>query len=167
MPLTPEQIQKIKRIANPLIRERYVKCFQLPQDIRQAIFNVESANKMNEISRKNNLKLEQAWRASYISGLILLGETNIVDFVKTLRDKCRLSDAQARQLARDINAAIFLPIKDSLKRIHRVSDWPREGESGPQNSPEENQRVVSLKGRETPASQPPVNANNIVNLREK
>jgi len=163
--LTPEQVKQIKKIKDPLTKRRFAVYFQLPENIRRLFFDEKSADKMNAIARKNNLNENQLRWSSYIAGLVLLGETNIVDLVKTLGDKCRLTDEKAKQLARDINSAIFLSVKESLKKIHRVAEWPREGEAGQKTYPADNQRVVSLKEKEAP--QPSVNTNNIVNLKEK
>jgi len=165
--LTPNQIKQLNKIQDPLVKRRYTIYFQLPEDVRRLFFDEKSADQMNQIAKKNNLDVAQLRQASYISGMVLLGETNIVDFVKTLKEKCGLGTEQARQLAREINSAVFLPIKESLKKIHRVSDWPREEEAGKNTQPEDNQRVVSLKERPSQAPQSPVNTNNIVNLKEK
>jgi len=142
----PVQTKKLEGILDPLIKQRYLKYFQLPQDIRQTMFAVETADKIRAIGQKNNLNKDQLWWASYIVGMILLGETNIVDFVKALQEKCHLDEEPARQLARDINQAIFLSAKESLKRIHRVSEWPREKSEA--SEPRLNGNVVDLKGGE-------------------
>ena len=116
---------------------------------------------MNSVAEKNKLTDKQIWSASYIVGMVLLGETNIVDFVKSLMRECKLNEESARQLARDINSAIFLPVKESLKKIHKVPDWPRE--EGSNQRPvitQDNKRVVTLKEKK------PDTPNNLVNLKE-
>jgi hypothetical protein len=110
--------------------------------------------------------------------MILLGEINIVDFVKTLQEKCNLTEESARQLARDINQAIFLPVKESLKKVHQVSEWPREDETtqGQTISPnpstinqKDNERVVNLSEREKkivpPETAEPRIEGNVVDLK--
>lgn len=126
---TPSQIKKLEGILDSLIKQRYLKYFQLPQDLRQLMFDIETADKVRKVGEKNNLNKDQLWWASYTVGMILLGETNIVKFVKTLQEKCGLAEEPARQLARDINQTIFLPVKESLKKIHQVPEWPREEEA--------------------------------------
>ena len=163
--LTPKQIKEIQKIKNPLARQRHLKYSQLPADLQELIFAVKTSDKINLIAEKNKLTVNQTWQVSHITGMILLGETNIVDFVKSLKERCDLSVEQARQLARDINSAIFLPVKESLKEIHHVSEWPREEESNQGASQGNDQRIVSLK--EKGQISPLVNANNIVNLKEK
>ena len=136
MPI-PSLLKKLEGITDPLVKKRYLKYFQLPQDLRQLIFSTETADKIRDVAEeKNNLKKDQLWWTSHTVGMILLGETNIVDFVKTLKAKCHLTDESARKLARDINQVIFLPVKESLKKIHKVPEWPRESEApGREKSP--------------------------------
>ena len=65
MAVDPNIVKKLKSITNPLIRKRYLKYFQLPQDLRQIMFALETADKINKISQKNNLNV-------MFSGLLLL-----------------------------------------------------------------------------------------------
>lgn len=139
-------LKQIQAITNPLAKERYLKCFRLPQDIRQIFFATETADRMYQIGQKNALNETQLWHTSYATGLVLLGETHIGQFVETLRKKCALDEEKARTLARDINQEIFLPLKESLKKVHRLNQWPREdGPQVPANLPRLNGNIVNLK----------------------
>ncbi len=158
---TPQEIKRIQGITDPLIKRRYLKYFQLPQDIRQLMFAVETADKINQVAQKNKLTEKQIWSVSYITGMILLGETNIVDFVKSLMKECHLSEEPARQLARDINSSILLPVKESLKKIHNVPRWPREEENNQSSTNQPDNKIVTLEEKK-----PEIN-NNVVNLREE
>jgi len=143
---TPSQMKKAQEITDPLIKQRYLKYLQLPEDLRQIMFTEETASKIYQVGGKNNLNENQLWWASHTAGMIILGETNIVNFVKTLQEKCKLTEEPARQLARDINQAIFLPVKENLKKIHKVPQWPRENEKKePVVSPKIEGNVVNLK----------------------
>jgi len=150
MALSP--IKKLEGITSPLIKQRYLKYFNLPQDLRQMIFAEETADKIRKAAEKNKLNKDQLWWTSHTVGMILLGEINIVDFVKTLQEKCGMDEEPARELARDINQAIFLPVKENLKKIHKVPEWPREKETteeavSPETAgPRLNGNVVDLKG---------------------
>lgn len=144
--LTSRQIKNLQEINNPLIKQRYIKYFQLPQDLRKTIFSGETADKIMEIAKKNNLNDSQIWWASYITGMILLGETNIVDFLKSIEKECNLERELARRLARDINSIVFLPHKEDLKRIHKIQEWPRENKEP--SAPQLNGNVVNLKEKQ-------------------
>ncbi len=142
-------IKKTEDISDPLVKKRYIKYFQLPQDLRETMFSVETANRTREISKKNNLNSDQAWWASHTAGMIILGEIKITDFVKIIQKRCKLEETSARQLARDINEAIFLPVKESLKKVYQMSEWPRENKET--TTPETHEprlegNIVDLKG---------------------
>ncbi len=149
--LDSKQIKQIEAIIDPIIKKKYLKYFQLPQNIRQIMFSVETADQMYQVTQKNHLDNNQGWWAAHTTGMVLLGETNIVNFVKTLQEKCKLTEeTSARQLARDINQSIFLPVQESLKKVHQISEWPRGEERKPvmpqTNGPQLNGNIVDLKG---------------------
>lgn len=161
MSITKKQLEQISEIADPLIKQRYLKYFQLPLDLQQIMFAVETADKIREIGTKNNLNSSRLGCVAHTIGLILLGETKIADFAKTLQEKCRLAEEQARQLARDINQEIFLPVKESLKKVHQIAEWPLENEKP---------STVPPPASPSPASPPlasgPKINGNIVNLKQ-
>ena len=146
--LTPRQINQLKKVENPAIRRKYSAYFQLPKELNHLFFDEEIANKMRLLAEKNSLNKNQLWWASHTAGMIILGETNIIDFVKTLKEKCKLTEEPARQLARDINQTIFLPVKESLKKVHQITEWPRGEKKETQiNNPQLNGNIVDLKGK--------------------
>ena len=142
---TLSQIKNLQGVTDPLVKQRYLKFFRLPKKLQQIMFNVEIAAQIKKIAKKNNLDNAQTWSMSYITGMILLGETNIINFLKSIEKECKLEKEQARQLARDINSVIFLPVKDDLKKIHKISKWPRENETEETNEPQLNGNIVNLK----------------------
>ena len=149
--LNPSQVESLKNISNPSIKKRYLKFFQLPQKLRQAIPSVETNNKIRKAAEKNNLNEEQLWNFSYIVGMVLLGETNITEFVKEIQEKCELDEESARRIARDINQTVFLPLKEELKKIHKISKWPREEDGSaapPAIEPKLDGNIVNLKNHE-------------------
>ncbi len=142
-------IKKTEGISDPLVKKRYIKYFQLPQDLRETMFSVETADKIGEVAKKNGLDNDQTWWASHTTGMILLGEIKITDFVKIIQKRCRLEETASRQLARDINEAIFLPVKESLKKVHQMSEWPRENKetiTSETHEPRLEGNIVDLKG---------------------
>ena len=140
---TKRQIEQLKEIQDPLARAKYAKLLQLPQDLQSALFDVQSADLIYRIAQENHLTSEQLWQFSYLVGMILLGEAHITEFIKKIQEKCQLPYEASRNLARQINQELFLPLKESLKIVHKIPKWPRE-----EGSQEEGGQ---------PASQPPVN----------
>lgn len=148
--LSPSQVESLKNISDPLMKKKYLKFFQLPQKLRQAIPAVETSDQIRGVAEKNNLNSKQLWNFSYIVGMILLGETNITEFVKEIQEKCGMKEEPARQVARDINQIVFLPLKEELKKIHNISQWPREKDkpTAPPIEPKLDGNIVDLKGGE-------------------
>lgn len=126
---TPFQIQKLKQVKNPLFNKKYTKFYQLPKNVQEKMFAVETADLVRKIGKDNNLNENQLQQFSYAIGMVLLGDLHISKFVKTLQEKCKLDETASRRLARQINQELFLPIKESLKQIHRLPKWPAESEA--------------------------------------
>ncbi len=157
---TTEQTRLWDEIENSLTEEGieiYAKLQELPDEFKKHFTSSETASEIQAIMKKNQLSEDITKTISYVAAMVLLGEINIVDFVKTLQQKCNLQEEPARQLARDINRTIFLPVKENLKQIHRVPEWPREEETNQRAAPggraEEPKgpkldgNVVDLKGK--------------------
>ena len=126
---TTEQVRlwdKIEESLNEEITELEVKFQTLSDELKTHFASIQTAENIRTIGKKHQLSEKSVWWLSHTVGMVLLGETNIVDFVKTLQEKCGLAEEPARQIARDINQAILLPVKESLKKIHQVPEWPRE-----------------------------------------
>jgi len=167
--ITADQIEDLKKLP-PLMGRRYTIFYQLPKEVQEVIISTKTAEKNEEIAKKHRLSDDATWQMSYVVGMVLLGETNIVDFVKSLQEKCKLNEEPARQLARDINSEIFLPIKESLKKIHKIPEWPREDRASRPSTqltrqptaPESSQRTVVLEEKPKDFK----NIGNVVNLKE-
>ncbi len=125
---TKNQIEQIKKIDNPLVRRKYTKLLQLPKNLQEAIFGVNTANTIEKIAKDNDLTSEQLWQFSYLVGMILLGELHIAEFIKGIQEKCKTSHEISRNLARQINKELFLSLKEDLKIVHKIPKWPREDE---------------------------------------
>lgn len=122
----------------------------LPDKLKIHFASLKTVEKIIEIGEKYQLSEKSTIQLSYIIAMVLLGKLNIVNFVKILQKRYNLETEPARQLAREINREIFLPVKEDLKQIHNVSEWPRENEAN-----------------ERPAPPGPRLNGNIVNLKEK
>lgn len=139
----------MEEYLNEEIIEAETKFQAVPDKLKTRSASIQTSENVKKIGEKHRLQEETIRKLSYTTGMILLGEVNIVDFVETLQKECGLTEEPARKLARDINQAIFLPVKESLKKIHKVPAWPRE--------------------EETPSPEPatPRVEGNIVNLKEE
>lgn len=151
---TPKQIEQLKNIKNPLIRQKYAQLAQLPQDLQDTMFAIETADKVYQVAQDNKLSSEQLWQFSYIIGMIFLGDLRITEFIKKLQDKCQLSYEGARAVAQQTNLEIFLPLKESLKLVHKIPRWPREEETAPSAPTEPSTAPTPTPAVPAPASTP-------------
>lgn len=149
---SPEQIEMWDEIEASLDEktiEIQTNFHALADELRAHFASVETAKAISIIGAKHQFAHDKIKQFSHITAMILLGETNIVDFVKTLQEKCGLEEEPARELARDINQEIFLPVKESLKKLHKVPEWPREDKTTPDqpidDEPRLNGNIVDLK----------------------
>jgi len=145
---TMEQIElwdKIEESLNEKNIELNTNFSTLSNELKTHFTSIETVEKIIEIKQKHQLSEKSTSQLSYIIAMVLLGKLNIVDFVKILQKNYNLEREQTRQLARDINSEIFLPVKDDLKKIHKISVWPRENETEKTNTPQSNGNIVNLK----------------------
>ena len=121
-------MEDLRIIADPVARRRYIIFFHLPKNIQETITSLDTAEKIRQIEKKYKLPDLAVQQLALTTGLILLGETRITDFTKTIQEKCKLDEELTHQLAQEVNQAIFLPVKENLKKVHRINQWPGEAE---------------------------------------
>lgn len=107
---------------------------KLPEDVKEAMFAVESADKIQTIGKKHKLHIDQVGELGTQTGLVMLGVLPPKDFVKAITDKLNVNQDLARLIAADINTEIFTPIRESLKKIHHL-DFSGEVKT-PEQSPQ-------------------------------
>ncbi|HRY62944.1 MAG TPA: hypothetical protein P5056_04220 [Candidatus Paceibacterota bacterium] len=90
----------------------------LPSDIQNAIYSVESADAVESIGKKYSLHMDQIAALGRETGRVLLGITDPMDFVNQINEKLGVGKTVSSQLVFEINEKIFVPIKDSLRQIH-------------------------------------------------
>lgn len=98
------------------------KLHNLPEDVQDAIFAVETTEAIGTIQKKYQLHIDQAGELAEEVGLVMLGLTRPFDFVSRIATRLRITQLVASQITKDINEAIFNPIKESLKQIHSLNE---------------------------------------------
>ncbi len=94
----------------------------LPQDLKDAIFDVNSANIIQAIAKKYGLNIEQTGKLAEEVGLLMLGSVHPRDFIRNLSKKLEIDIETAKKIASEINEEIFSKVKESLKKIHAVGE---------------------------------------------
>jgi hypothetical protein len=103
---TPEQL-----------REIYLK---LPEDLKDAIFSVDSAEIIQAISKKYNLAIDKTGELADETGLVMLGLSHPKDFISNLSRRLQADKETAEKIAGEINSQIFVKVRESLKKIHET-----------------------------------------------
>jgi hypothetical protein len=103
-------------------REYRKKIFEtLPPDLKEAIISTESADKLQEISSKHSLMLDQAGELGDAVGLFMLGLTRQSDFVNNVAKRLEISLPKALEISKDVDAGILDAVRSSLQEIQKNS----------------------------------------------
>lgn len=120
--LTPEQLNKLSEISNPLVRRRFAVFYQLPPDLQESMLAENTASSIwNLIKEKYYLQETSVSATAKIIGLIFLGELAIKDFITALKNELNVGAETAKAIAQDINLAIFQPVRESLMAVHGIT----------------------------------------------
>lgn len=92
----------------------------LPDDLREAIFSQVGDEQIFNIVTTKNLSEDRASLAARLSGRVLLGFLAPRDFISSLAEELQINYETAKQIALEINEQIFLPVRDSLRKIHNL-----------------------------------------------
>ena len=99
------------------LQEKYEK---LPEDLKNAIFSVETADIIQKISKKYGLQIDQMGELASETGLVMMGLTHPKDYIKNLSGRLGVDIDTAKKIAQEVNSEIFLPVKEHLKKIHGI-----------------------------------------------
>jgi len=95
---------------------------ELPEDVREAIFSVDSADIIQSISKKNNLTVDKMSELADEIGLLMLGVTEPKDFISNISRRLGVDKKTAHDITAEVNEKIFSKIRESLKKIHNIKD---------------------------------------------
>lgn len=109
------QAPKVDQIDEETILKRYES---LPDDLKEALMGVATADAIYEIGRKANLNVEKIGTLAEEIGLIILGFVPSENFISDLKKVLEANEEKASAIAAEVNERVFIPIRESLKRIH-------------------------------------------------
>ncbi|MCE9629044.1 MAG: hypothetical protein K8Q91_03565 [Candidatus Vogelbacteria bacterium] len=106
-----------------IFREKFER---LPEDVRGAIFAVETTDVIANIQKKFKLHVDQTGKLAEEVGLVMLGFSKPNEFVGKITKNLQVTQITAVEITKDINDKIFNPIKESLKQIHNLENSGNE-----------------------------------------
>lgn len=90
---------------------------KLPKDIQDAILAVDLRSKMQFITKKNNLHIDQAEALENEAVFVMLGLEHPSNLVANIAKHVEVSGEKAEAIEEDLNREIFLKVRESLKKI--------------------------------------------------
>lgn len=107
--------------------EQLVEIYKkLPQDLLDALFNVDTSDVIEKVGRKHALTIDKIGELGNETGMVMLGVTHPNEFISNLADRLKTDKETARAIANEINEQIFKPVRDSLRKIHDIRDEEEE-----------------------------------------
>ena len=94
----------------------------LPEDLKGAMTEIKTAETIHDIGKKYNLHIDQIGDLADEIGLTMLGLTKPDDFVTHTKNRLQIDQNIAEQIGREVNEQIFLPIRESLQKLHEQKE---------------------------------------------
>src|SRR3989338_2856841 len=98
----------------------------LPEDLKDSIFSVDTTSVVNEIGRKYGLAIDKIGDLANETGMVMLGVTHPNEFIGNLADRLEVDKEKARAIAQEINEQIFKKVRESLRKIHNIREGAEE-----------------------------------------
>lgn len=100
---------------------------KLPADVRQAILSVDLEHKLQEISRRQHLLVDQAGALEIETTLVMIGLEPLSDYTFNLQKNLNVSIVRAKEISFDVSENIFKPIRESLQQMNS-GEMPKKEE---------------------------------------
>mgnify|MGYP001602142788 CR=1 FL=1 len=113
----------MKNFTDQQIAQRYD---DLPEDLKDAIFSVDTTSLVNMVGKKHGLAIDKIGDLANETGMVMLGVTHPNEFIANLADRLEVDKEKARIIAQEINEQIFKPVRDSLRKIHNIREGGEE-----------------------------------------
>lgn len=99
--------------------ENFKKIYEdLPPHLQELIISESTARIIFDISKKNNLSIDQTINLASSTGDILFGLRPVEQFLLLLKEKLNLPNEKIISIASEINQKIFFSVKHSLKNVY-------------------------------------------------
>lgn len=119
---------------------------ELPPDVREAIFGVDSTKTIEEIGTKYKLTIDKVGDLSNEIRVLMIGVTEPKDFMPNISRRLGVDKKTAHDITAEVNDRIFSKIRESLKSIHNIKDE--------ENNEEKEKEALRPKAMEVPMKAP-------------
>lgn len=129
------------------LETRYKK---LPQPLKDALFSPDIAYAIFDTGKKHGMTIDQIGSIADETGYVIAGFTRPSEFIGNLQERLEVSSDTAREIALEINHAVFTSLREILKNAHQIDindeEFVRSAATAAQkpiSSPEVPQRPAS------------------------
>lgn len=112
----------------------------LPEEIQDVMASMDSTYAIRTIGQKHQLHIDQIGELADAVGLVMLGLEKTDKLLSNIQTRLKIDQTTANAIAREVNEQIFLPIRESLQKLH------------------ENKAPDGVETIQTPAPTPPQSA---------
>ena len=92
----------------------------LPKDVLAAITSVDYKTKLQEITQRQKLLIDQAAKLEMETTLVMIGLEPLADYVGNLQREMEIPIVRAKEISLDVSENIFKPIRESLRAMNEV-----------------------------------------------
>ncbi|MBI2097831.1 MAG: hypothetical protein HYT46_02790 [Candidatus Vogelbacteria bacterium] len=117
---------------------------RLPEVIQKALGSIDLHGIMRKIGAEQKLRIDQMGMLDDEVGLVMVGETRPEDFLSHIKTRLLIDQTAAESIGREVNEQIFLPIRESLQKLHGETEMSGGVET-----------IASLPKPETPVGELP------------
>src|SRR3989338_2063708 len=103
------------------IKEKFEK---LPKNLKAAIIAVDYREKITRVGKNFQLNTDKIVALENEITFVMTGLEHPSKFIGNIAKALNLPEEKARAIAEDINTEIFRPVRESLKKIHGISETP-------------------------------------------
>ena len=107
------------------IGEEFQKRFKtLPEDIQNALTAVATVDILTTIGKKNGLMVDQIGKMADEIWKVMLGLADPKGFIRNLAGTLNIDSVKASAIANEVNAQMFQPVRESLRKIYDTQQPP-------------------------------------------
>ncbi len=107
-------------MAEEYSQEQLWKLYEtLPEDLKDAIFSVDTANSIYETCKRSNLE-EKVSQVAKHTGYVLLGLLSPDEFAETLKKEMDLNADIAKKVSQEITRFVFYPLRTTLEELYKT-----------------------------------------------
>ncbi|MDP3956034.1 MAG: hypothetical protein Q8Q18_02210 [bacterium] len=106
----------------------YDKIAKLPKAVREVASAESTLRAIEHIAKTNNLHIDEVGVISDFVGKVLFGDIKPKEFVPRLAEALEMDIGATNAIARELNEAIFYPIREELREVHREAQELEDAE---------------------------------------